>query len=57
MLDQKHLDLSKKSSDTIICTLGRIGNHNVDIACLPLGYKSTGAAAVVATQMTRSFTK
>lgn len=40
--------------DPNIYTLGRIGQHNVAIACLP-GFYGTSSAANVATHMARSF--
>jgi hypothetical protein len=37
MLDEEHSDLSQGDNDTDLYTLGRIGEHNVVIACLPAG--------------------
>ncbi|KAL2824339.1 hypothetical protein BJY01DRAFT_256478 [Aspergillus pseudoustus] len=42
-------------SDTSIYTLGRIGEHNVVIACLPMGRYGNNSAAIVATRMTAKF--
>ncbi|PWY85425.1 purine and uridine phosphorylase [Aspergillus eucalypticola CBS 122712] len=44
-------------SDPNIYTLGRIGQHNVVIACLPAGQYGTISAATVANNMTRTFSK
>jgi nucleoside phosphorylase len=55
MLDKLHPDLPKVHSDSNKYTLGSIGLHNVVIACLPSGHYGTVNAAVVATNMTRSF--
>lgn len=41
--------------DTNSYSLGKIGSHNVVMACLPDGEYGTTAAAVVATNMLRSF--
>jgi hypothetical protein len=38
MLDEEHEPLEQKSGDHNSYTLGRIGKHNVVIACLPGGY-------------------
>lgn len=49
VLDEVHQDLSHQdSNDTNLYTLGRIGKHNVAIACLPAGQIGTNSAAVVA---------
>jgi hypothetical protein len=37
MLDEIHEDISQDSNDNNIYTLGRVGEHNVVIACLPAG--------------------
>ncbi|VUC25543.1 unnamed protein product [Clonostachys rosea] len=55
MLDERHHDLPKPSSDSNTYTLGCIGKHYVVIACLPKGQIGTSSAAAVATQMTRTF--
>lgn len=47
MLDEKHHDVPKEPGDNNTYTLGRIGAHNIVIACLPSGvYKVTSAARV-----------
>ncbi|KAJ4856566.1 ankyrin repeats (3 copies) domain-containing protein [Trichoderma breve] len=51
MLDCKHG--GSKSSQY---TLGRIGDHNVVIACLPAGLTGTNAAATVAAKLILQFT-
>ena len=56
MLDEIHEEPRKRlSNDSNIYTLGRIGEHNVVIACLPAGVYGTNSAATVATQMLSSF--
>ena len=45
MLDEKHPDLLRAENDTNTYTLGRIGQHNVVLACLPSGTRGMGAAA------------
>ena len=55
MLDEEHDDLDHDANDTNIYTLGRIGEHNVVIACLPEGQIGTNSAAVVAVQMKSAF--
>ncbi|RYO89737.1 hypothetical protein DL764_008540 [Monosporascus ibericus] len=56
MLDEEHEDLDYDANDTNIYTLGRIGEHNVVIACLPEGQTGTNSAAAVAVQMQSAFT-
>ena len=55
MLDETHLKLKKENGDENEYTLGRIGVHNVVIACLPAGLMGNGPAAIVANNMRRSF--
>jgi nucleoside phosphorylase len=56
MLDEIHEEPQKRlSNDSNVYTLGRIGEHNVVIACLPAGVYGTNPAATVATQMLSSF--
>lgn len=55
MLDEEHPRLQKKDHDVNDYTLGRIGIHNVAIACLPAGLVGNGPAATVAKDMVRSF--
>jgi nucleoside phosphorylase len=56
MLDEKHRDLPQPSSDHNAYSLGRIGLHNVVIACLPKGKIGIAPAATVAAQMSCTFT-
>src|SRR5437667_12883811 len=56
MLDETHKTLSSHSrSDRNIYTLGKIGGHNVVMACLPAGQIGTHNAATVAAQMMDTF--
>src|SRR5579859_714311 len=55
MLDEEHQDLPQYGNDTNLYTLGRIGDHNVVIACLPAGQMGTNSAAAVAMQMKSKF--
>lgn len=55
MLDEEHEALDQKSEDTNSYTFGKIGKHNVVIACLPGGHQGKAAAATVAIHMTHSF--
>ena len=55
MLDETHPRLKKEMGDDNEYTLGRIGVHNVVIACLPAGMIGNGPAAIVAKDMQRSF--
>jgi nucleoside phosphorylase len=55
MLDETHPKLKKEKGDENEYTLGRIGVHNVIIACLPAGLMGNGPAAIVANNMQRSF--
>ncbi|KAF2248571.1 purine and uridine phosphorylase [Trematosphaeria pertusa] len=56
-LDETHPRMTCRLSpnDTNIYVLGKIGDHNVVIACLPNGSYGTISAANVATNMLRSF--
>src|ERR1700728_3436724 len=56
MLDEHHDKLPQSSTDHNTYQLGRIGAHNVAIACLPAGSTGTTSAAVVASQMLSTFT-
>jgi nucleoside phosphorylase len=56
MLDEEHVDFDNDANDTNIYTLGRIGKHNVVIACLPEGQTGTNSAAAVAVEMNSAFT-
>jgi nucleoside phosphorylase len=56
MLDKKHEVLpAADPGDTNVYSLGRIGTHNVVIACLPAESTGRVSAAVVAKDMLRSF--
>jgi nucleoside phosphorylase len=55
MLDEEHADLPCDPADTNLYTLGRMGAHNVVIACLPAGQTGNNSAATVATQMRLRF--
>ena len=55
MLDEEHQALPQDASDSNIYTLGRIGEHNVVMACLPAGWMGNNSAASVAVQMKSSF--
>ena len=55
MLDESHPRLKKENGDDNEYILGRIGVHNVVIACLPAGLMGNGPAAIVAINMQRSF--
>ncbi|KAH8803394.1 nucleoside phosphorylase domain-containing protein [Xylogone sp. PMI_703] len=56
MLDEDHESTSQDSFDSTLYSLGRIGEHNVVIACLPAGQTGTHSAAAVAVQMICKFT-
>jgi nucleoside phosphorylase len=55
MLDERHKTPPSGAYDTNIYTCGRIGEHNVVIACLPEGQTDTHSAAAVAAQMRLAF--
>ncbi|KAK2011626.1 pfs domain-containing protein [Colletotrichum eremochloae] len=55
MLDETHKPLAMNPNDSNVYTFGRIGSHNVVIACLPSGQYGTNNAAVVANNMRWSF--
>lgn len=55
MLDQHHEPLDQSQQDANNYTLGRIGVHNVVLACLPAGITGLTSAATVAVQMRSSF--
>jgi hypothetical protein len=56
MLDERHSTLLSRPQDNNNYTFGRVGVHNVVIACLPSGVTGTISAARVATQMLSTFT-
>jgi nucleoside phosphorylase len=55
MLDEEHRTPQIDAHDTNIYTCGRVGEHNVVIACLPEGQMGTNSAAAVAVQMKSAF--
>jgi len=55
MLDEKHSDLRQAKDDRNCYVLGRMGEHNVVLACLPSGVIGIGAAAAVSRDLVRSF--
>ncbi|KAH0155938.1 purine and uridine phosphorylase, partial [Aureobasidium melanogenum] len=55
MLDEQHSELAFDPYDPTIYTLGRMGSHNVVIACLPAGRPGTSAATAVAKGMREKF--
>ena len=55
MLDEIHEPLPKHTDDSNTYVLGNIRQHNVVVACLPDGQYGTNNAAIVATNMLRSF--
>ncbi|KAK2811628.1 hypothetical protein FQN50_001970 [Emmonsiellopsis sp. PD_5] len=55
MLDEVHPSLPQDTSDRNTYTLGRMGVHNVVMACLPSGVKGTISAARVANDMLSTF--
>jgi nucleoside phosphorylase len=56
MLEEEYENFDYDANDTNIYTLGRVGEHNVVIACLPAGQTGTNSAAAVAVQMKSAFT-
>ncbi|RYN50572.1 hypothetical protein AA0117_g13405, partial [Alternaria alternata] len=55
MLDEEHDTPRYDAHDTNLYTCGRVGEHNVVIACLPEGQTGTSSAATVAAQMKSTF--
>jgi nucleoside phosphorylase len=55
MLDDQYDDLPRNSGDANTYTLGRIGEHNVVLVCLPAGQTGTNAASAVVMQMKTTF--
>jgi len=55
MLDEAYDDLPVPSNDHNAYTFGRIGKHNVVIACMPSGVYGTTSATAVATQLLATF--
>jgi nucleoside phosphorylase len=56
MLDDEHLPPAHNAHDSNIYACGRVGEHNVVIACLPDGKMGTVSAASVANNMKSTFT-
>lgn len=54
-LDEEHQGLPNVAGDDNSYTLGRIGKHNVVVACLPAGVMGKVSATAVAKDMKRSF--
>ncbi|CAG7555193.1 unnamed protein product [Fusarium equiseti] len=57
MLDYVHEGLPQDVNDSNCYALGTIGKHNVTIVCLPDGHYGTNNAAIVFTNMRRTFNK
>jgi nucleoside phosphorylase len=55
MLDNSHTSLPIRQNDHNTYTLGRIGEHNVVVTCLPSGVYGTTSATTVASQMLSTF--
>lgn len=55
MLDEEHVTPPSEAHDTNIYTCGRVGEHNVVIACLPKGQTGKSSAASVASNMQSAF--
>jgi hypothetical protein len=55
MLDEEHEDLEHDENDNNLYSLGRIGDHNIVIVCLPAGLIGNNPGAAVATQMKATF--
>jgi len=56
MLDEEHEGLEQDGHDTNIYSLGKVGQHNIVIACLPEGQTGTNSTAAVAVQIKSAFT-
>ncbi|OOF94182.1 hypothetical protein ASPCADRAFT_516466 [Aspergillus carbonarius ITEM 5010] len=55
MLDEVHPPLPQPETDHNVYTLGRVGSHNVVVACLPGGVYGTISATAVASHMMSTF--
>ncbi|KAF1995373.1 hypothetical protein P154DRAFT_526419 [Amniculicola lignicola CBS 123094] len=55
MLDEEHEDLEQDEHDTNLYSLGKVGEHNVVIVCLPAGLIGNHPATAVATQLRATF--
>ncbi|KAK5689954.1 hypothetical protein LTR17_026103 [Elasticomyces elasticus] len=54
-LDDEHGGVGKMTGDDNSYSFGRIGQHDVVVACLPAGVMGKTSAATVAKEMMRSF--
>lgn len=55
MLDERHGELPRRPNDNNTYTLGSIKNHNIVIACLPQDQIGNNPAAIVLTDLKRTF--
>jgi nucleoside phosphorylase len=55
MLDDTHNPLPQRPGDNNLYTLGRIGNHNIVMTCLPLGVTGIASASAVVEAMLGTF--
>ena len=55
MLDETHPDLPNPLNDSNAYTLGSVSEHNVVIACLPIGKIGNTQAAAAASRMASTF--
>ncbi|KAJ3334171.1 hypothetical protein HDU93_008096, partial [Gonapodya sp. JEL0774] len=55
MFDEEYQPLDRDKRDPNIYSFGRIGVHNVVVACLPAGNRGTNSAATVANNLGRTF--
>jgi hypothetical protein len=56
MLDEEHHSFPQPPDGTDVYTVGRMGDHNVVIGCLPEGQMGTNSAAAMAVRMESEFT-
>lgn len=56
MLDETHANLPHDPDHTNLYILGRIGDHNIAIVCLPAGQTGKSSASAVVVQMKAKFT-
>ncbi|KAJ3336468.1 hypothetical protein HDU93_002790 [Gonapodya sp. JEL0774] len=55
MFDEEYQPLDRDMRDPNIYSFGRMGVHNVVVACLPAGNRGTNSAAAVANNLGRTF--
>ncbi|KAJ3330441.1 hypothetical protein HDU93_000393, partial [Gonapodya sp. JEL0774] len=55
MFDEEYQPLERDMRDPNIYAFGRIGVHNIVVACLPAGSRGTNSAATVANNLGRTF--